>query len=70
MDLVKAFGTINHKLMILVLQKYGFPPKLRRTVERMYEKFALELKNGDETATIEYLTGVHQGDNLAPLLLS
>ena len=34
----------------------------------MYEKFALELKKGNETTTIEYLTGVHQGDNLAPLL--
>jgi len=43
-DLVKAFDTINHKLMILVLEKYGFPPKLRKTIERMYEKFALELK--------------------------
>jgi len=30
--------------MILVLEKYGFPPKLRKTIERMYEKFALELK--------------------------
>lgn len=43
-DLVKSFDTINHKLMILVLEKYGFPPKLRKTIERMYDKFALELK--------------------------
>ena len=67
-DLVKAFDTVNHKLMALVLKKYGFPPKMRNTIERMYEKFALELKKGNETTQINYLIGVHQGDNLAPLL--
>ena len=67
-DLVKASDTVNHKLMALVLKKYGFPPKMRSTIERMYEKFALELKKGNEKTQIDYLTGVHQGDNLAPLL--
>ena len=68
-DLVKAFDTINHDLMIMVLKKYGFPPKMVRTIQNMYEKFQLVLKRGKEEVTIDYLTGVHQGDNLAPILL-
>ena len=34
----------------------------------MYEKFALELKNAIKKMQINYLTVVHQGDNLATLL--
>jgi len=36
----------------------------------MYDKFALGLKKGVETTAINYLTGVHQGENLAPFSLS
>ena len=67
-DLVKAFDTINHDLMIMVLKKYGFPPKMIRTVQHMYGKFQLVFKKGKEEVAIDCLTGVHQGDNLAPLL--
>ena len=54
--------------MIMVLKKYGFPPKMIRTIQHMYEKFQLVFKKGKEEVSIDYLTGVHQGDNLAPLL--
>ena len=60
--------TINHDLMIMVLKKYGFPPKMIGTIKRMYEKFKLVFKKGEESVNIEYFTGVHQCDNLAPLL--
>lgn len=67
-DLVKAFDTINHDLMIMVPKKYAFPPKMIRTIQHMPEKFQLVFKKGKEEVSIDYLTGVHQGDNLAPLL--
>ena len=54
--------------MIMVLKIYGFPPKMVRTIKKMYESFKLVFKKGDESVSIDYLTGVHQGDNLAPLL--
>ena len=41
-----VFDTVNHKLMILVLKKYGFPPKMTRMIEIMYEKFRLNLDKG------------------------
>ena len=34
----------------------------------MYKKFCLIIVKGDETSFLEYIIGVHQGDNLAPLL--
>ena len=65
---MKAFDTINHELMIMVLKKHGFPPKMVRTIKKRYDSFKLILKKGEESISIDYLTGVHQGDNLAPLL--
>ena len=59
---------MNNELMILVLRKYGFPPKMMRMIKRMYENFKLKLEKGKESTIIDYITGVHQGDNLAPLL--
>ena len=35
-DLVKAFDTSNHKLMVEILNKYGCPPKLCSTIIRIY----------------------------------
>ena len=67
-DLVKAFDTVNHELMFLVLEKYGYPPRMVSTIRKMYEQFSLCIKKGEEEELIDYLIGVHQGDNLAPLL--
>ena len=36
-DLVKDFDTSNHQLMDAILGKYGFPPKLRSAIARMYK---------------------------------
>ena len=54
--------------MLVVMRKYGFPPRLISVVSRMYEKFTLKIQKGEEESLLEYLIGVHQGDNLAPLL--
>ena len=35
-DLVKAFNTSNHKLMVDILKKYGCAPKLYSAIRRMY----------------------------------
>ena len=34
----------------------------------MYKQFSLCIKKGEEEEIINYLIGVHQGDNLDPLL--
>ena len=64
----KLLSNINHTLMLLVLKQYGFPPRLINVIARMYKTFKLNIKKGDETYFLEYLSGVHQGDPLAPPL--
>ena len=54
--------------MFLCLQKYGFQPRMITSIKKMYESFKLEFKKGQKTVMIEYLIGVHQGDNLTSLL--
>ncbi|KAL7526507.1 hypothetical protein ACHAWF_001800 [Thalassiosira exigua] len=67
-DLVKAFDTTNHKLLIEILEKYGAPPKFCNTIERLYTNLKVVLKIGKETAEISQGVGVRQGDNLSPVL--
>ena len=35
-DLVKAYDTANHKLLINVIRRYGAPPKFATAIERIY----------------------------------
>ena len=67
-DLVNAFDTVDHELMFAALNKYGFPDPLINVIKKMYKKFALKIEKGEEISFVDYLIGVHQGDNPAPLL--
>ena len=35
-DLVKAFDTVIHDMMLKILERYGAPPKLRSAISRIY----------------------------------
>ena len=67
-DLVKAFETSNHKLMVEILAKYGCPPKLRSAICRMYADSKVRLILGETDITISFEVGVKQGDSVAPVL--
>ncbi len=43
-DLVKAYGTANHELLLTLLKKYGAPPRFVSAVERMYQDLVVVLK--------------------------
>ena len=68
-DLVKAFDTSNHKLMLYILNKYSFPPTLCSEIMRMCtdNKVRLILVKIDTSITFE--VEVKQGDSVTPLLL-
>ena len=67
-DLVKAFDTSDHALIIDILRKYGAPPKLCNSIERLYSDLHVTLKIGKETTDINQSVGVRQGDNLSPVI--
>ena len=46
------------------------PVELVSVINRMYQDFELTFSVGDADAIIPYTIGVHQGDNLAPILLN
>jgi len=67
-DLVKAFDTADHELLIMILEKYGAPPNLRKVIKRMYTDLTVVLKIGKSVKEILQEVGVRQGDNMAPVL--
>jgi hypothetical protein len=67
-DLVKAYDTTNHDLLLCILGKYGAPPKFVASIHTMYTDLVVVLKIEIEFQEIMQSVGVHQGDNMAPVL--
>ena len=67
-DLVKAFDTSNHQLMVMILAKYGCPPNLCDTISIVYKDSVVKLVIAEFETTIEFKVGVKQCDSVAPVL--
>jgi len=65
---VKAFDTVNHELLFQMLLRYGLPPGLVQKIKRLYSNCKVKIRVGTETIELHYTTGVHQGDNMSPVL--
>ena len=68
MDLVKAYDTVNHELLFLILEKFGVPPFLIDIIKRLYKDLKIKFKLGKSIIEILQIVGVRQGDNMAPVL--
>jgi hypothetical protein len=66
-DLVKAYDTANHDLLLCILGKYGNPPKFVASIHTMYTNLIVVLKIEKEIQEIMQIVGVCQGDNMAPV---
>ena len=67
-DLVKAYDTANHALLLHILERYGAPPKFVAAIQTIYTDNICVLKIEKETVEIPQSVGVRQGDNMAPVL--
>ena len=66
--LVKAFETVNHVMMLRILERYVAPPKLRSAISRMYQNLKVVLNIGKIEEKMSQTVGVRQGECMAPVL--
>ncbi len=66
-DLVKAYDTAKHDLLLDILEIYGAPPKFVAAIEKCYQNLILILKIKKEVVELPQTIGVRQGDNMAPV---
>ena len=67
-DLVKAFNTSNHTLLIAITVKYGAPLRIRSAIKRMNDKKIVKIIIGKIDASIDFKVGFIQGDSMSPVL--
>ena len=57
-DLVKAYDTANHTLLLRILERYGAPPKFVAAMETIYRDNIVVLKIEKEVVEIPQTVGV------------
>jgi hypothetical protein len=67
-DLVKAYNTANHDLLLCILKRYGDSPKFVAAIQRIYTDNVCVLKIKKDKVEIPQSVGVQQGNNMAPVL--
>ena len=67
-DLVKAYDTANHDLLLCILEKYAPPPKFVASIGTMYTDLVVVLKTEKEIQEFLLNVEVCQGDNMALVL--
>ena len=67
-DLQKAFGTVDHKILLKKLELYGIRGIANRWFKSYLSISQYVVVNGEESSRQEILFGVPQGSVLGPLL--
>jgi hypothetical protein len=67
-NVFKVYDTANHKLPIDILGWCGAPPKFATAIQTIYRNNTCVLKIKNKVEEIPQSVGVHQGDNMVPVL--
>jgi hypothetical protein len=67
-DLVKAYNTANHDLVLCILKRYGPPPNFFAAIQMIYTNKVCVIKIEKEIVDIPQSVGVQQGNNMVPVL--
>jgi hypothetical protein len=57
-DLIKAYNTANHALLLDILERYGAPPRFVAVIERTYRDLVVVLKIEKEVVELPQTVGV------------
>jgi hypothetical protein len=67
-DLVKAYDTANHQILVDLLGRYGAPQEFCNIISRLYSDLTVTINVEGQKIVIPQTCGVRQGDNLSPVL--
>ncbi|MCP4341427.1 MAG: reverse transcriptase family protein [Desulfobulbaceae bacterium] len=71
LDVRNAFGTVPHKLIHFMLEKFGLPLVFREVVADLYTNATTTVQTANgKTSHIPIKSGVKQGDPLSPFLFN
>jgi hypothetical protein len=69
LDIKNAFNAVNHRVIFLVLETYGFPAEDINLLRRMYSQSFLVVSNSfGDTAVLYLLRGFFQGAPSSPIM--
>ena len=65
---MKAFDTVNHDMMLNIIERFGAPPKLRPSITRIYWDLKIVLNIGKVEEKMVHILGLRQVEYMAPVL--
>jgi hypothetical protein len=69
-DIVRAYDTINLKMLWRILTILGVPESLIEVLKKLYKDITINLRVGEKLEQFLSTSGVKQGGNLASILFS
>ena len=70
LDLVKAFDRVPRDLLWIILERFGFPPKIITILKSLYKSVNVKFTVGTITHILSSIIGVKQGDIMGPILFT
>ena len=70
LDLVKAFDRVPRELLWMIMERFGFPPKIVDLLKALHHTVLVNFEVEGVKKVIESIIGVKQGDLLGPILFN